>query len=518
MFVDARTLPAGENIEADVCIVGGGPAGLAVATTLSGLGRRIVLAESGGFAPDPATQALNEGMVVGLNYRISESRPRYFGGAANDWAGNCRPLDPHDFPARSWLPHSGWPFLRSTLEPYYEKARVFCGVAKGDIEIAKLRAAGGFQVPWAEPLENALWQVSPAKPFGARFRPFLSNAPGLTVLLHANLVDLVDDDRGHTIALARFATLTGSHFSVAARSYVLACGGIENARLLLAMAKERHPTGLGNQHDLVGRFFTEHPEMPVGALLYNRPTAPDLRHVFSTTTEQWAEGFRLTDSIQQIRQIADAAFWPLRTANVTVSSDPRSYFRSVVQGISSWRLGPRPVGPRRKTLLTITFEQSPNPDSRITLCDGRDALGMRRACLDWRLNDTDRRTFATALKIMTHESARQGIGRFWLRSPLLGMDSCDPDSVRFDIPTRRASIAPNQLDTELRWGCHHMGTTRMHIDPRLGVVDSHARVHGLTNLYIAGSSIFPNVGVSNPTLTIMALAIKLAEYLKTNTG
>jgi choline dehydrogenase-like flavoprotein len=139
---------------------------------------------------------------------------------------------------------------------------------------------------------------------------------------------------------------------------------------------------------------------------------------------------------------------------------------------------------------------------------------MRRLRLDWRLNDLDGLTFASALKLIGRETGRQRIGRFWLRPPFRGLDLDRPESIRFDIPILAPPSVHNQLDTELRWGCHHMGTTRMHVDPRYGVVDEHARVHGLCNLYIAGSSVFPSAGLSNPTLTILALVFRLADHLR----
>jgi choline dehydrogenase-like flavoprotein len=517
MFVDARNLSTNERLEADICIVGAGPAGIALATALSGTERRIVLAESGGLEFSAATHALNDGQSIGLSYRINESRQRYFGGAGNTWAGNCRPMDSGIFEARSWLPHSGWPFARSDLEPYYEKARLLCGVAQRLPGRADIRDAGGASVAWSEPLETVIWQVSPAKPFGERFHSAFSDAPGVTVLLNANLVQLVGRQDGQSIASACFDTLMGGRFMVAARAYVLACGGIENARLLLTMLSEQYPAGLGNQYDLVGRFFTEHPEIPVGALVHNRPSPTGLCHVLSTGVGEFAEGFRISDNIQRSAQIADVAFWPLSTADVTNSPDLASELGSLVQDMSSQMAGLIPSGPRIYTLLTVSFEQSPNPDSRITLSDDRDVLGLRRVRLDWRLNDLDRRTFATALKIIGREAGRQRMGRFWLRVPLRGLDLDRPDSIRFDIPVTSPGTAHNQLNTELRWGCHHMGTTRMHVDPRRGVVDPDARVHGIANLYVAGSSIFPNVGVSNPTLTIIALALRLADRLRSTT-
>jgi choline dehydrogenase-like flavoprotein len=416
---------------------------------------------------------------------------------------------------RDWLPHSGWPFRRSVLDPYYERARAFCGVARQGPDLAEIRAAGVATVPWSEPLETAVWQVSPARPFGAAFRSELADAAGLTVLLHANLVQLVVADDGRSIVSARLETLGKVQLTVTARRYVLACGGIENARLLLAMASEHHPAGLGNQYDLVGRFFAEHPELSVGMLIHNRPAAVKGHgHVISTAAGQMAEGFRLNEDIQRTEQIADVAFWPLSNAEINRSSAPPE-LALLVQDTSSRLSDLRPYGPRVCTFLTVSFEQSPNPDSRITLCDRRDALGMRRARLEWRLNDTDRRTFATALKVIAREAGRQRVGRFWLRPQLRDLDLDHPETVSFALPLSAPSTAENQLDTELRWGCHHLGTTRMHLNPREGVVDPQARVHGVTNLYIAGSSIFPNAGISNPTLTIIALALKLADHLRT---
>jgi choline dehydrogenase-like flavoprotein len=239
MFVDGRSVPSDEELHADICIVGAGPAGIALATSLCGSERRILLVESGGFEPDAETQTLNDGETVGLGYRLKVSRLRVFGGAGNHWAGNCRPLDEKNFTAREWVRFSGWPFPRSELDPYYSKARLLCGVAQQNVGPADMRTAGVEPVPWAEPLETAVWQVSPVQHVGMRFRAELSGAPGVTVLLHANLVQLVTDQEGKGIVLARFATLTGNRFTIAAQYYVLACGGIENGSLALGHVERK---------------------------------------------------------------------------------------------------------------------------------------------------------------------------------------------------------------------------------------------------------------------------------------
>ena len=508
--------PSITRLEADVCIVGGGPAGIAIATELAGYGGRIVLAESGGFATDVETQSLNAGETVGLSYRLSESRPRCFGGAGTHWAGNSRPIDDRIFGTRDWIPHSGWPFARSELDPYFGRARAFCGLPLGEPGVRKFVAAGGLPVAWSEPFETAIWQVSPIANFGETFRPALAKRTDLTVLLNATLLDLESGTDGNAISSARFGTLAGSRFTIDAKVYVLACGGIENARLLLAMASPHYPTGLGNRRDLVGRFFMEHPELQLGALVMNRRGPQGVPHTVPATAGSLAEGFRLSDAMQERSKTGDAAFWPLFATGVEAFSPPDGdmAFGPQIQDLSS-RLAPvRPSGPRACTDVTISFEQSPDPESRVALAESRDAFGVPRVRLDWRLNDLDRRTFATAVSSLIRECGRQGVGRFWLRPPLRDLDLGRPESIRFDIPLGDGPTKANQLGTELRWGCHHMGTTRMDKDPHRGVVDDHCRVHGLANLYVAGSSVFPTAGMSNPTLTILALAMRLADHLE----
>src|SRR5690349_8132205 len=209
MIIDARSLPADERLDADLCIVGAGAAGIVLAVTLAGAGRRIILLESGDLAPDPATQDLYSGQSVGLPYAVAASRLRYFGGTTNHWQGACRTLDPPDLTVRHWVPHSGWPFPRPVLDPYYARARPLCDLAPTAATVDDLRAAGGRPIPWADPLETAVWQMSPPTRFGEKYRPALAAAPGLTVLLNANLIGLTPGADSGAVARARCGTLAG---------------------------------------------------------------------------------------------------------------------------------------------------------------------------------------------------------------------------------------------------------------------------------------------------------------------
>jgi choline dehydrogenase-like flavoprotein len=136
-------------------------------------------------------------------------------------------------------------------------------------------------------------------------------------------------------------------------------------------------------------------------------------------------------------------------------------------------------------------EQAPNPDSRVVLSRERDALDCPRVALCWRTSPLDKRTAHRAREIFGEELWRAGAGR--LQSSLEGEGKPWP--------------------ARLRGARHHMGTTRMHSDPRRGVVDANCRVHGIANLYVAGSSVFPTSGAANPTLTIVALALRLAGHV-----
>ncbi|MFO1059941.1 MAG: GMC family oxidoreductase [Dongiaceae bacterium] len=507
MLVDARTLPDGERLAFDLCIIGAGAAGITLAQALAGGGQRIALVESGGLDFDPAVQELYAGESVGLRYRLAETRLRYFGGSTNHWSGLCRPLDPLDFAERPWVPHSGWPFARGALEPFYERARPICELPPSGPTADDLRHAAPPPVAWSGALETAAYQTSPPTRFGEKYRAGLAQAPGITVLLNASLLTLETAGGGATVSIARLGTLSGLRFALAARRYVLACGGLENARLLLLSAAEDQPLGLGNRHGLVGRFFMEHPQIRMGALIYARPAPPGFDHALKTPAGTVREAFRLGAAAQQAHRTTNVDFHPLYMRDLAKEPDMAPW-DTVVRSLASRLAGGAPPAERRQTILFSTAEQAPDPDSRLTLADARDAFGLRRLRLDWRLGEMERHSFATAARLLVLETGRLGIGRVWFRPdfrPQLA-PAADP----------QAPGSPQQLAMlrgMMGWGCHHMGTTRMHADPRQGVVDPSCRVHGIDNLYVAGSSVFPTGGVSNPTLTIVALALRLADHL-----
>lgn len=521
MIVDARSVPAGTTVETEVCIVGAGAAGISLAREFIAAPFRVVLLESGGMDYEPETQDLYESQSIGRSFEVMGSRLRYFGGTTNHWGGWCLPLDAIDFETRDHFPNHGWPFPKSHLDPWYQRAQEVCQLGRYDYRPSNWGiAASETPPPFAGPdFETKILQENWLR-FGPVYAPALRRAPRVTVYLHANAFHFDGGESDAEVKGLSVKTLAGDRFTVRARFYVLATGGIENARLLLASGKEGG-NGLGNAHDLVGRFFMAHLVYSGGIIA---PSSPYMNFDFQTR-DKYAryQGRRLiipfigptAASMRRLHLPNVFLFWSYRFAPVIHTVDA---LKRVIGGEG-------PGGSRltdlsevvgnlegvaefvaRKTLfgegipieavdVHCTSEQQPNPQSRVSLGAQRDALGMREIVVDWRLLPEDKSGATAILRLLGMELGRAGFGR--LRSSFSDDD---------DWP---ADFYGNE---------HHMGTTRMHRDPALGVVDENCRVHTVANLYVAGSSVFPNGGANNPTLTIVALALRLADHLKKQLG
>jgi choline dehydrogenase-like flavoprotein len=490
LLLDARSLPAGTLVEREVCVIGAGAAGIALALELAGAPFRVALLESGGFDPEPETQDLYRGRVFGRAYHpLHEVRSRHFGGSTNCWLGMCRPLDPIDFEARAWVPGSGWPFGREALRPFYERAQRICLLEDFAYEGASGAAAERPVLPLDPTVIGTRNLQLAATRFGQVHRAAVLSAPNVDTLLHANAVELRTDETGSRLESLRVATLAGGEFEVRARIFVLATGGIENARLLLASNRVR-PQGVGNAHDLVGRFFMEHPHLAAGAFLPARADLPTgLYHAHPRG--RVSNLALLAPSEATLRREQMLNFGALLASEGALPGFERSLARAVheMEGAAG-----EPAA--RAIFLLNVCEQAPNPQSRVRLGDERDALGMPRVVLEWRLSPIDKRSLRRGHRILARELARAGLGRLQL---MLSEDDME-------------------WPEDLAVGSHHMGTTRMHADPRQGVVDAQCRVHGVANLYVAGSSVFPTSGAANPTLTLVALAVRLADHLKEQMG
>lgn len=536
MFIDARSIVPGTVIEAELCIVGAGAAGITLAQEFVGSSVNVCVIESGDIEFNWQTQALYEGANVGLRYfDLDVCQLRYFGGNTNAWGGWCRPLDPIDFEHRPWVEHSGWPFSEKELRPYYRDAHALCEIPRDDYD--SLRAAAEIGHARArllsfdpEKVETSIYRFSSPTRFGQVYRELLRKAANVRCYLNANALALRTTPDTRRVTHLAVGCLSGTRFGVAAKEYVLAAGGIENTRLLL-LSNDVAAGGVGNQHDLVGRYFMEHPHtkrrliatrrsMP--SALYGlafRDAAISARLALPVELQE-REGFlNYSGNIHPQYFCHDAAGW-LAFRKLVLSVDParRSdpYVRFPPYGRRGLTLGEiwdfvrqfdkattaaflQYFQPNRfisSYVLESKSEQAPNPDSRVSLDHPRDAFGLNRVKLDWRTLPIDRRTVIRAEEILDREFRRLGVGAL-------------------------APLAPAELESwpkNLEGGWHQIGTTRMHEDPKRGVVDANGRVHGVANLFVAGSSIFPTGGAAPPTLTIVALTLRLAAHLRQRLG
>jgi choline dehydrogenase-like flavoprotein len=506
VLIDARELSDGARVDTDLCIVGAGAAGIALAREWIGSRRSVVLLESGGFKPDPATQDLYAGdargnVLASPQVHLTRTRLRYFGGTTNHWGGYCRPLGPLDFRERSWVSESGWPFGPDELASYYDRALPLIGIPPfaGDFDQKQLQARPALELGASGRLETSLIHLSRAR-FGPKYRDEIVNAPNVSLILHGNAVELESDAADRRVSGLRAACLEGPRFTVRARAYVLATGGIENARLLLA-SRGRRLAGLGNENDLVGRFFMDHVSLEAGRAVITMPvSAMSLYRAVRPRGRVEALGLLTTREDAQV-QGRLLGF----SARLQVEREPDTHVagESVLPTVYALdRLdqpATPPAGSAREDAflagLLVVAEQSPNRDSRVALSRERDALGSPRARLDWQVRRADYASIARSLELLAADLGRASRGRVQLR------------------------IVPSELRPRTQGWSHHMGTTRMHADAKRGVVDPHCRMHSVENLYVAGSSVFPTGGSEGTTtFTLLALTLRLSDHLKRKLG
>jgi choline dehydrogenase-like flavoprotein len=523
MFLDARSLPSGTVIECEVCIVGAGAAGITLAREMIGAGFRVVLLESGGTAFDPDTQELYAGTDIGRPFLdLASCRLRFFGGTTNHWGGWCMPLDAIDFETRPGIPFSGWPFGRAYLEPWYKRAQPVCQLGPFAYDPSTWGiTAGMIPDPFRGPhFVVEMLQESPPTRFGTVYEPPLRQADNVTVYLNANALYFATNDEGTEVSHLPVRTLSGVSFDVKARFYVLAAGGIENARLLLLSGRSV-AAGLGTARDVVGRYLLTHLVFPAGAIALSDRyanldffTGRDGRaRTIDGTVRKFVTFITPSEATMRSRSLPGARFiWQYKFGSVheTIEAAQR-----LASGKEGGEKALRDLGAVfrdldglaeqavRKIVLHqglpvdalrvgCSAEQLPNPESRVTLGSDLDPLGLPRTAVDWHVAADDKRKAYETSRLLGAELGRAAFGR--LQSTLVDDDTTWPDEMYGDA--------------------HHMGTTRISRDPAQGVVDENCRVHGVANLHVAGSSVFPTSGAANPTLTIVALAIRLADHLK----
>uniref|UniRef100_B0SZY4 Glucose-methanol-choline oxidoreductase n=1 Tax=Caulobacter sp. (strain K31) TaxID=366602 RepID=B0SZY4_CAUSK len=513
-FIDARTLPDASRIEADLVIIGGGLAGIALAKELAGGPLKVAVLESGGREIDMEIQGLYAGTAVVKapdnpdkpfdDYPV-QSRVRVLGGSGMVWGGKCAPLDPADFAARAWAPHSGWPVTRVQMQPFYDRACDLLEIPRFDADNKALKDPArpplaldprdGF---FSAPRVFTRYSGGADKDAFDRFRTDFAEAPNITVYLHANVTQIRLNAAGDQVEGLDVACLDGKRHTAVGKTHVLAVGGIENVRLLLASNSVR-PEGVGNRHDLVGRFFQGHVTYSLDGDAETEGTAVHVSRaepmsLYFNPGRTAAHCVLASGLPAQARMKTGNFTATLYAAEETGVATPPEAETKALRRVATRIDGTGKTDGQLLGFFAMS-EHFPNPDSRVALDpSAKDALGMPRVHLEWRYSKADWDSL---------ERSAAGFG------DALGASS----QGRACWPIKRGQLL--EIASASR---HHMGTTRMSADPEKGVVDPNLRVHGTGNLYVAGSSVFPTSGIANPTLTILALVMRLADHLKLDMG
>ena len=545
MMLEASQLQSGTVLSTQLCIVGAGPAGISLALQFIGSGVDVVLVAGGKTGHDEAAQALYAGEVAdeALHSPLTEYRHRQLGGSSATWGGRCMPFDPIDFERRDFIAGSGWPIGHDDIAPFYPHANALAEA--GDFEYDARKATDGGMLPIAAGFDPASFdsdrieRFSCPTDFGDRYRHRLAKATNIRVLLDAHAVEIrASGGKAEAIVLR---TLDGKEFTVEAERHVIAAGGIETARLLLASRSEAHPAGIGNAGDQVGRNYLCHiagtygdlafapgtsvfhgydrawdgvycrrrmalrPEVQrehgIGNLVMrlHHPRLPDPAHGRGILSAIYlAKPFISYEYSKRLHGGEAMTLGHILRHGFNILREPFGVAGFLLNWVKVRTLAARKfpsliVAPRNNRFtLDIHAEQVPNLDSRVMLGAGLDVFGKPLARVDWRYKPKDIETVRVALELLRRDAAATGKASL----------DFDPEGVA------------EAMLRDGAYGGHHIGTTRMGADPQTGVVDRECRVFGTDNLYVAGSAIFPTSSQANPTLTIVAFSLRLAAHLK----
>lgn len=520
MIIDVNDLPDAQQMAADICIVGAGAGGLALVTELLDTSLRIVVLESGGWGDEPATQALYQSTMTGLPFPGAHSgRFRILGGSTTRWGGQSLPLTPLDFMKRGWVAHSGWPLPIEDVEAYIPRANQFMLVDTLDYDrdlCHLLRVAPPPLNPELLHYHFAKWSLQPN--LRQVYSKAIDQSENVTLILHANVTDLKLQSGTNYLKSIAFRSLKGKSGTVAANNVVLCVGGIETARLLLACRHQR-PAGLGNENDLVGRFLQDHPAAIAGELkALDGDRIQRLFNVFHHGQRRYSTRLSLSAKVQREQRLLNASASMMFGVDETAPyASLRRLYHQWRQGAlgmetarSAWRclaaapqlsrsvaefvLRRRTFTPGARFMVSMVFEQEPNPHSRVRLSAKTDALGMPQSEICWNLTPASARTARVFASLLARELKRIGLGDLQLADWLV---------------TPEADWRNKLSDQN-----HHMGTTRMSVSPREGVVNTDCRLHSVDNVYVISTAVFPTGGHANPTLTMLALAKRLADRLR----
>lgn len=505
---------------ADICIVGSGVIGLAMVKELMTSGKRLIVLEKGGHEHSKQLEATQDCEITGHAFTgHRDGRVLGFGGTARAWGGQALPLDATEMRSRQWVNLEGWPIDPAELEQYYESIDEFLSVDKVsyDADLDALRKLK--KTEFDQTLIRYHFSKWSRKPdISIAMRTQLMHASNVIVIENGTVCNLHMNEAHNRIEQVQIKNVNHRVATIHARQFVLCMGGLENARLLL-LSNTQSPQGIGNTHGNVGAFFQDHPTAQVGTVTSDDEFQLQRKfNYFFYGKTRMLPRLSLAHSAQRKHGVlAATAFVQFIPKETALFSDLREMERLVRRGklpsskllasplvkFNQWTSLGRSAGeylfrkrlytPDSTPRLTVMIEQTPSAESRVGLSNELDHQGLPKARIHWAISELTAKTLLVLCNVLDREFKRLKLGR-----------------IEWDAWTQKseAAILENLCDA-----FHHMGTTRMSEDPKDGVVDAQCRVHGLQNLYIAGTSVFVTSGHSNPTYTAIALAMRCANHL-----
>ncbi len=518
MLLDLQAIEH-RQIDCDICIVGGGAVGLAMGVRLARADTNVVLLEAGGERLEECSQELHRGASVGHPFEnMHVGRYRVLGGSTTFWGGQILEISDDVMQPRPWIEAAGWPIERQTLEPYFTEAYGLLGLANIELDDAMIWKEFGVTPELDPSLQLLITRWLPQRNFARLFRADIDKNRALKTIVHANVTGFVMDEGRRRVVEIEARNLSGRKINVKAKSFVLACGSLEIARLLL------HPATNGDglpwhANPWLGCGFIDHLHGHVADVtVLDHDAFHRLFDSFFVGRHRYYPRLRLAPLVQKAERTVDVSGeFIFDTAYKQNLDNIKSFLRSLKDGqlpkglaklpghcVSVGRIAAplmwrylrqrRSYKPRSSRIhLSVSSEQIPMLKSRVRLGNGVDAVGSRRIVMDWQIDGREVRSIAIFARRVREALAARGLAHI----------SIDPF----------LSNECSTFLTKLYDGIHQMGTARMASSPSDGVVDRDLRVHGTDNLYVAGQAVFPYSGFANPTFTGIALGLRLSDHL-----
>jgi choline dehydrogenase-like flavoprotein len=523
LIVDLEKGGSVDQSDFEVCILGAGAAGITLATSLAQRGVRTLLLEAGGRRYNSRDQDLYWGEVgEGLAYNgLYDGRFRILGGSTTQWAGQILEFDDFVFEKRPWVPGSGWPFHKSELAPYYKRATELEGLAGGPKDAEEVWHLLGLQPPvFGADLVSEFSSFTPKTNFAELHRDAIENDPNLTVCLHANACEFILGDDDTTVVGVRCKTFGGHETHFHARAFVLCVGGIEACRFLLQPQKDG-TVAPWNRRDMVGRHFHDHVLCYVADIVEQNSMLPDIFLDFvAVRGYRFQQKMKLPFETQRrlgtldiagfitfftgghddmarayetVRWIRTRRYEKLNTARLAHLG---ANFHKLLWHRIPYSRSIQSVGgsSRRSLKLNVNCEQNPLSEGRISLSPMQDALGSFRAKVDWRTSEQELHSIRRYVEVVREMFQRNNLGRI--------------------VPIPSLYADDKEFASTFRDSFHHLGGTRMATSEEFGVVNPDLRLFGTKNAYVCSTSVYPSAGFANPTHTLIALALRLADHLQ----